>query len=103
PVAFLRDGLAMVYRNHPEQRPGTGGSGGVNWQFHSREATGELEPPREMWSRLESLPQSYLKERKVKENFKLATDKTVGRTHVDAARNSTDAKNRSEERRVGKE
>ncbi|WP_257944151.1 DEAD/DEAH box helicase [Brevibacterium linens] len=95
PVAFLRDGLAMVYRNHPEQRPGTGGSGGVNWQFHSREAIGELEPPRDMWSRLESLPQSYLKERKVKENFKLATNKTVGRTLVDAARNSTDAKNAS--------
>ena len=85
----------MVYRNHPEQRPGTGGSGGVNWQFHSREAIGELEPPRDMWSRLESLPQTYLKERKVKENFKLATNKTVGRTLVDAARNSTDAKNAS--------
>lgn len=95
PVAFLQDGLAMVYRNHPEQRPGTGGSGGVNWQFHSREAIGELEPPRDMWSRLESLPQTYLKERKVKENFKLATNKTVGRTLVDAARNSTDAKNAS--------
>ena len=95
PVAFLQDGLAMVYRNHPEQRPGTGGSGGVSWQFHSREAIGELEPPRDMWSRLESLPQSYLKERKVKENFKLATNKTVGRTLVDAARNSTDAKNAS--------
>ena len=95
PVAFLQDGLAMVYRNHPEQRPGTGGSGGVSWQFHSREAIGELEPPRDMWSRLESLPQSYLKERKVKENFKLASNKAVGRTLVDAARNSTDAKNAS--------
>src|SRR5699024_6060151 len=82
PVAFLQDGLAMVYRNHPEQRPGTGGSGGVNWQFHSREAIAELEPPRDMWSRLESLPQSYLKERGVKANFKLATNKTVGRTLV---------------------
>src|SRR5699024_7198440 len=95
PVKFLQDGLAMVYRNHPEQRPGTGGSGGVNWQFHPREAIAELEPPSDMWSRLESLPQTYLKERKVKENFKLATNKTVGRTLVEAARNSTDAKNAS--------
>src|SRR5699024_30619 len=95
PVAFLHDGLAMVYSNHPEQRPAADGSGGVNWQFHSREAIAELEPPRDMWSRLESLPQSYLKERKVKENFNLATNKTVGRMLVDAARNSTDAKNAS--------
>src|SRR5699024_5119468 len=35
------------------------------------------------------------KERKVKENFKLATNKTVGRMLVDAARNSRDAKNAS--------
>src|SRR5699024_6322862 len=34
-------------------------------------------------------------ERGVKANFKLATNKTVGRTHVDAARNSTDSKNAS--------
>lgn len=95
PVAFLQDGLAMVYRNRPEQRPAADGSGGVNWQFHSREAIAELEPPRDMWSRLESLPQSYLKERGVKANFKLATNKTVGRTLVEAARNSTDAKNAS--------
>jgi ERCC4-related helicase len=95
PVAFLQDGLAMVFRNHPEQPPAADGSGGVNWQFHSREAIAELEPPRDMWSRLESLPQSYLKERGVKANFKLATNKTVGRTLVEAARNSTDAKNAS--------
>src|SRR5699024_4374092 len=38
---------------------------------------------------------SYLKERGVKANFKLATNKTVGRTLVDAARNSTDSKNAS--------
>ena len=95
PVKFLQDGLAMVYRNRPEQRPAADGSGGVNWHFHSREAIAELEPPRDMWSRLASLPQSYLKERGVKANFKLATNKTAGRTLVEAARNSTDAKNAS--------
>src|SRR5699024_1980503 len=95
PVDFLHDGLAMVYRNRPEQPPAADGSGGVNWQFHARESIAELEPPRDMWSRLESLPQSYLKERGVKANFKLATNKTIGRELVEAARNSTDAKNAS--------
>src|SRR5699024_2054553 len=37
PIAFLQAGLAMVYRGRPEQRPAADGSGGVNWQFHSRE------------------------------------------------------------------
>lgn len=95
PVDFLHDGLAMVYRNHPEQRPSVDGSGGVSWNYHSRESIAELEPPRDMWSRLESLPQTYLKERGVKANFKLATTKSTGRRLVDAARNSTDAKNDS--------
>ena len=95
PVDFLHDGLAMVYRNRPEQPPAADGSGGVNWQFHTRESIAELEAPRDMWSRLESLPQSYLKERGVKANFKLATNKTIGRELVEAARNSTDAKNAS--------
>lgn len=95
PVEFLQDGLTMVYGNHPEQKPAADGSGGVSWQFHSREAIAELEPPRDMWSRLESLPQSYLRERKVKANFKLATNKLVGRTLVEAARNSLDSKNAS--------
>ncbi|UVI34727.1 helicase-related protein [Brevibacterium spongiae] len=95
PVEFLEDGLAMVYGNHPEQKPAADGGGGVSWQFHSREAIAELEPPRDMWSRLESLPQSYLKERNVKANFKLATNKLVGRTLVEAARNSLDSKNAS--------
>ena len=95
PVDFLRDGLSMVYRNHPEQHPAADGSGGVSWQYHSRESIAELEPPRDMWSRLESLPQSYLKERRVKSNFKLAVTKTTGQTLVNAARNSTDPKNDS--------
>ena len=77
PVDFLRDGLSMVYRNHPEQHPAADGSGGVSWQYHSRESIAELEPPRDMWSRLESLPQSYLKERRVKSNFKLAVTKAT--------------------------
>ncbi|WP_193069918.1 helicase-related protein [Brevibacterium aurantiacum] len=95
PVDFLRDGLSMVYRNHPEQHPAADGSGGVSWQYHPRESIAELEPPRDMWSRLESLPQSYLKERRVKSNFKLAVTKTTGQALVNAARNSTDPKNDS--------
>lgn len=96
PVDFLRDGLSMVYRNHPEQRPAVGGSGGVSWQYHSRDSIAELEPPRDMWSRLESLPQSYLKERRVKSNFKLAFTKDKGRALVDGKDSAlADSKNDS--------
>lgn len=95
PVDFLHDGLAMVYRNHPDQPPASDGSGGVSWRPHPREAIVELEPPRDMRRRLENLPQSYLKERGVLSNFKLATSKASGSELVDAARNSTDAKNSS--------
>ncbi|WP_346037263.1 helicase-related protein [Brevibacterium picturae] len=95
PVDFLHDGLAMVYRNHPEQPSTDDGSGGVRWLLHPREAIVELEPPRDMRRRLENLPQSYLKERGVLSNFKLATSKARGIELVNAARNSTDAKNNS--------
>ncbi len=95
PVDFLYDGLAMVYRGHPEQRPSRDGSGGVSWTNHRRESIAELVPPRDMWSRLDSLPQTYLKERGVESNFKLATSKARGTALVDAARNSTDPNNDS--------
>ncbi|SIG94427.1 helicase [Mycobacteroides abscessus subsp. abscessus] len=95
PVDFLYDGLAMVYRGHPEQHPSADGSGGVSWTNHRRESIAELVPPRDMWSRLDSLPQTYLKERGVKANFKLATSKARGTALVDAARNSTDPNNDS--------
>lgn len=95
PVDFLYDGLSMVYRGHPEQAPRHDGSGGVSWINHHRESVAELEPPRDMWSRLDVLPQGYLKERGVKARFKLATAKAVGRALVDAARNSTDPHNDS--------
>ncbi|MCQ9385743.1 DEAD/DEAH box helicase [Brevibacterium moorei] len=95
PIQFLEDGLNMVFHDHPDQKPSADGQGGVGWTTYMGQPIAELTPPRDMLPRLENLPESYLRDRHVKQNFKLVTEKRKGRELVEAARNSTNRKDDS--------
>lgn len=77
PLTFLREGLTQVFER-PEQAPAERG-GGVSWREHANEHIASLVPPRDLVSRLDVLPQSYLKDRHVKEKFTLATTRQKGK------------------------
>jgi hypothetical protein len=66
---FLRDALYEVFGT-PEAPTS---ANGVNWREHTHHGTVEFTPPADLRQRLEVLPQSYLRDRKVTETLKLAT------------------------------
>ena len=76
PADFLQEALLEVYAR-PEQPPSDQG-GGVRWREHPHEQIVELSPPSDLKRRLEVLPQSYLRDRRVTDTFKLATTKAKG-------------------------
>ena len=59
---------------------------GIKWQVHQQHSIASLEPPADLRQRLQVLPQSYLRERRVVEEFKLALTPTRGRDELDRAR-----------------
>ncbi len=68
-LAFLRDALELAF-----ETPGASVAvGGVHWREHKQHALVEFVPSKDLRQRLDVLPQSYLKERKVTEGIKLAT------------------------------
>ncbi|WP_067190477.1 helicase-related protein [Micrococcus lylae] len=77
PLTFLREGLLQVFER-PEQAPAERG-GGVLWREHANEHIASLVPPPDLAGRLDVLPQSYLKDRHVKEKFTLATTRQKGK------------------------
>lgn len=60
-------------------------AGGVSWRHHENQSIVEFAPPADLQQRLDVLPQSYLGQRRVKENLKLATSTQRGKTVLAAA------------------
>lgn len=87
PIAYVRDALASAYQDPtlPVAR------GGVDWDERPDLDHAQLVPPRGMVPRLEALPQSYLKERRVRESLQLATSKRAGLRSLDLARQDSDS------------
>ena len=80
-VDFLRDALVEVYATPEADVSG----GGVRWREHPGHGLVQLTPPPDLKQRLRVLPQSYLRERRVDEDLKLATSTLRGQAALDAA------------------
>jgi hypothetical protein len=87
PVAFLRDALILAFTT-PAAAPN---AGGVSWREHPQHAIVELAPSPDLRQRLEVLPQSYLRERKVGEALRLATSPSRGKQSLIDARSAESA------------
>lgn len=85
-IDFLRDALQVAFETPalPESR------GGVEWTEHTSYGLVELTAPADLRQRLEMLPQSYLRERKVTEHMQLATTKPAGTKSLADARSLED-------------
>jgi superfamily II DNA or RNA helicase len=68
--------------------PAATGDNGVGWQEHTNHGVAQFVPPADLRQRLEVLPQTYLRERKVMSELKLAT--TVQRGKAALAEALTD-------------
>lgn len=85
-LAFLRDALVLAF-----ETPGAAPErGGVAWREHGDHALVEMVPSKDLRQRLEVLPQSYLRERKVLERLTLATSAHRGERALEAARRDDD-------------
>lgn len=80
-VAFLTDALDEALETPASPPPN-----GVGWRIHPGHAVAEFNPPPDLCQRLDVLPQSYLRERRVTESMKLATSADRGRRAIDDAR-----------------
>nr|WP_236082286.1 helicase-related protein [Acidipropionibacterium jensenii] len=72
-VDFLREAVADAYDGNQSQAPGDGGTGGISWQRFSDEHLVRFTPPADLRTRLEVLPDSYLRQRHVLSSMTLAT------------------------------
>lgn len=81
-LTFLRDALELAF----ETPAASVAVGGVNWREHPQHAIVEFVPSSDLRQRLEVLPQSYLKDRKVTEGIRLATSLTRGKKALEDAR-----------------
>lgn len=90
-VDYLREALTEIYERPQDRAIATGG-GGVSWREHASEHVAELVPPAGLRARLDVLPQSYVRERRVLEHLRLATSARMGRRLlVEALRDSSDS------------
>lgn len=62
---------------------------GIKWQVHQQHSIASLVPPADLRQRLQVLPQSYLRERRVVEEFKLALTPARGRDELEQAWSGT--------------
>lgn len=81
-VDFLQDALAEAF-DSPTDSPD---QGGVNFKYDAPHGIAQFTPPRDLIQRMNSLPQAYLKDRRVTENVVLATNKERGEDRLRAAR-----------------
>jgi hypothetical protein len=90
-LSFLEHALAEAY-DDPTRPPADRGitDGGVGWRTHPDQGLVELKPPKDLRTRLDALPQSYVSERKVKERLLLATTPGIADDHLRAARNTVE-------------
>ncbi|OHV34837.1 MULTISPECIES: helicase-related protein [Pseudofrankia] len=97
-LAFLQDALAEVYdqptRPPTEERGAPPGSGGVGWTVHQGAALVSLTPPRDLRTRLDALPASYVTERGVRQQLLLATAPEVALDSLRTAREGAAAPKR---------
>lgn len=84
---FLRDAVDDYYCENQAQKPGEGNSGGINWKEFPEDHLIEFTPPADLRTRLEVLPDSYLKDRRVLTDIKLATNSTEANKLLRAALN----------------
>ena len=59
---------------------------GIKWLVHQQHSIASLSPPKDLKQRLLVLPQSYLRDRRVTDSFKLAVTAACGRDELEAAR-----------------
>ncbi len=59
---------------------------GITWQVHKQHSIASLSPPKDLKQRLQVLPQSYLRDRRVTDTFKLAVTPGRGSDELAAAR-----------------
>ncbi|MBO3725666.1 DEAD/DEAH box helicase family protein [Actinomyces bowdenii] len=76
-VDFLREALTELYERPQEPALASGG-GGVSWREHGSEHVAELVPPPGLRARLDVLPQSYVRQRRVHDLLRLATSQRKG-------------------------
>jgi hypothetical protein len=62
---------------------------GIKWQVHQLHSIASMVPPADLRQRLQVLPQSYLRERRVVETFKLALTPARGEDELVQARSGT--------------
>lgn len=80
-IDFLRDALEVVL-----ETPGLPWPDGVAWKEDRSHQITDLAPSPDLSKRLEVLPQSYLRDRGVTSNLRLATTLSRGKESLDAAR-----------------
>jgi superfamily II DNA or RNA helicase len=78
---FLRDTLEEILVT-----PGRPWPDGVAWVEHASHQVADLEPSPDLRRRLEVLPQTYLRERRVTERLRLATTTARGKQSIESAR-----------------
>lgn len=89
-LAFLSDALAEAY-DDPSRPPDDGRGtawrgGGVGWTVFDGQGLVALTPPRDLRTRLDALPHSYVRERGVRQRLLLATSPAVAADQLRAAR-----------------
>lgn len=85
-IDYLEDALQEAFHDIPEA---SASRNGVGYSRHKND-TAELEPPADLRRRLDFLPQEYVAERRVKEQFLLATSLAQGQQILDRARTGED-------------
>ena len=87
-VDFLREALVEIYERPDADEKG----GGVSWREFEDHGMVQLRPPADLRQRLAVLPQSYLAERRVTDELKLATTALRGQQALaDALNDATDS------------
>lgn len=85
---YLQDALNEVFETPAAAHSG----GGVSWVNHTGYGLVELHPTDDLKQRLTVLPQSYLQERKVLGDIKLATTETRAKASLQEARDDASAR-----------
>lgn len=80
-VSYLDEALRVAFID-PQAPPS---NSGVSWRHHVNEGIAELIPPKDLVQRLDVLPQTYLRDRKVTEKLTLATTPARGTDRLTAA------------------
>ena len=89
---YLRQALTELYERPEEAEQRQTGGGGVSWREHGTQHVVEMVPPAGLRHRLAVLPQSYLRERRVREHLLLATTQAKGASLLaEALRDSSDS------------